>query len=268
MRVAKKILTVLLSIFLILTTSVYAKVDFPKPTSNKYVNDYVNILPANVSDELISIGNELYQKTGAEAAVVVIDTTGDLSIEEYANELFREWGIGNKEKNNGVLLLVAVNDRKMRIEVGYGLEGILPDGKTGRIRDEYILPYFKEENYTEGILNGYKVICGEVAKEYNVELNGTTTQLDNYNEAANPRNGIDFGDIITFIIIVIIIISRIARGPRRRRPGGGWGGFGGFGGGGFGGFGDGGGGGFGGGDSGGGGFGGGDSGGGGSSGSW
>jgi uncharacterized protein len=89
-----------------------------------------------VQNSIVSIGRELYDKTGSEAAVVVIDTTGDESIEEYANGLFREWGIGNKQKNNGVLLLVAVKDRKMRIEVGYGLEGILPDGKTGRIRDE------------------------------------------------------------------------------------------------------------------------------------
>ena len=86
---------------------------------------------------------------------------------EYSTNLFRQFGIGDKEKNNGLLILIALEERKSRIEVGYGLEGVLPDGKTGRIQDEYMIPYFKDNNFDEGILNGYKALFKEVANEYN-----------------------------------------------------------------------------------------------------
>jgi uncharacterized protein len=256
MKSARRAFSAVLILLVLLTSTVYAEGKFPEPTSKKYVNDYINLLSSDVQDNIISIGNELYQKTGAEAAVVVIDTTGDMSIEEYANGLFREWGIGNKQKNNGVLLLVAVNDRKMRIEVGYGLEGILPDGKTGRIRDEYIIPYFKQNNYADGVINGYRAICTEVAKEYNVQLNGADPAPAKNSDSNNVPSAFT---ILMMMFVVFMFFSIFFRGRGRRYPGG-WGGSGGDSGGGF----------FGGsgGDSGGGGFGGGDSGGGGSSGSW
>lgn len=260
MKLLKKAVVFAALFVMIFTTAVLAAPSFPKPTDRKYVNDYVKLLPEDAKNKIVQIGDELYRKTGAEATVVVVSTTGNMSIEEYANELFRAWGIGNKDKNNGVLLLVALNDRKMRIEVGYGLEGILPDGKTGRIRDEHIIPYFKKDNYAEGIILGYNVICNEVAKEYNVQLNGTSNV-----QLSEGNNGIPV-DLIWIIIVLMVIFSRFMfrKGRYRRPPFGGFGGFGGPGStGGFGGFG---GGSFGGGS--GGGFGGGDSGGGGSSGSW
>lgn len=263
MKLLKKAVVFAALFVMIFTTAVLAAPSFPKPTDRKYVNDYVKLLPEDAKNKIVQIGDELYKKTGAEATVVVVSTTDNMSIEEYANELFRAWGIGNKDKNNGVLLLVALNDRKMRIEVGYGLEGILPDGKTGRIRDEYIIPYFKKDNYAEGIILGYNVICNEVAKEYNVQLNGTSNvQLS---EGNSGDSGISV-DVLWIIIVLLVIFSRFMfrKGRYRRPPFGGFGGFGGPGStGGFGGFG---GGSFGGGS--GGGFGGGDSGGGGSSGSW
>lgn len=134
----------------IVSSVLLLSVEFPKPTPYKYVNDYVGVLDKTTVEKIISVGKELENKTTAQVVVVVVPSLSGLTVEEYANRLFREWGIGQKEKNNGVLLLVAMNDRKVRIEVGYGLEGAIPDGKAGRILDEYVIPYFKTESTRKG----------------------------------------------------------------------------------------------------------------------
>ena len=89
-------------------------------------------------------------------------------LEDYSLQILRQWGIGNKEKNNGVLMLISTGDRKSRIEVGYGLEGALTDGVTGQIQDQYMIPYFRKGNYEEGIARGYEALARRIAKEYNV----------------------------------------------------------------------------------------------------
>lgn len=160
---------ILLSL-LIISVTIFA-VNFPTPTALKYINDYTKTISEDIVEKIYYIGKELEEKTTAELTVVIIDSLEGLSVEEYANQLFRRWGIGKKDKDNGVLFLVALKDRRMRIEVGYGLEGAIPDGKAGRIRDEYIIPYFKEGDYTKGVYNGYLALAKEIAKEYQVELN-------------------------------------------------------------------------------------------------
>ena len=96
----------------------------------------------------------LTTKSTAQLAVLTINTLDGEPIEDYALEVLRQWGIGSKEQNNGALIVVAVKDRRSRIEVGYGLEGSLPDGLTGRIQDQYMIPYFKDGNYSKGIFAG------------------------------------------------------------------------------------------------------------------
>jgi uncharacterized protein len=223
-------------LFLILTALfvLLFSVEFPAPTPYKYVNDYVGVLDSETVEKIVAVGKELEKKTTAQVVVVVVPSLSGLTVEEYANRLFREWGIGQKEKNNGVLLLVAMSDRKVRIEVGYGLEGAIPDGKAGRILDEYVIPYFKEGEYDKGIYYGYLAIAKEVAREYGVEITGTSDL---------PERGTDISGLSIIIIVIAFIIfssimgrgGRWYRGPRF--PGGfggsrgGSGGFGGFGGG-------------------------------------
>lgn len=143
----------------------------PAPTTSIYVQDYAKVLSSDTIARINSISQSLAGKTKAQVVVVTIPTLNGASIEDYALTMLRQWGIGDKQLNNGVLLLVAVNDRQSRIEVGYGLEGALPDAKTGRIQDQYMIPYFKQGDYNNGILNGYLALAGEVAKEYNLQLN-------------------------------------------------------------------------------------------------
>lgn len=158
-------------LFFSFATQVMAAVDLPgKPTHDVYVQDYAEILTPETESFILKTAKALDDRTTAQVAVVTIDTLNGNSIEEYANQLFRTWGIGNKEKNNGILLLIANQDHKFRIEVGYGLEGRIPDGKAGDIIRE-MTPLFKESKYDKGVMLGFSRLATEVAAEYEVDLN-------------------------------------------------------------------------------------------------
>lgn len=258
----------LFTVFILLSIALTGcgdKVSYPEPTKEFYINDFAGALSSDTEREIIDIGTTLKSKTGAQVVVALIKNLNGADIDDYSVELGRRWGIGQKDKNNGVLILAAMDDHKDAIEVGYGLEGAITDAETGRIRRNFIEAEFKNENYDSGILKAYKYIALKIYKEYNItppeNLNGISP-TENYKESEIKLPHI--GAVIIGLIIAAYVLSRIFRGPRgpfgRRRfnRGGFYGGF--FGGG----FGGDGGGGFGGGDSGGGGS----FGGGGSSGGW
>lgn len=212
----------------------------PKPTTNIYVQDFADILTPETEAKLLAIGSELDQKTTAQLAVVTVNSLGEMSIEDYAIGLFRSWGIGSKEKNNGVLLLIAPTERQSRIEVGYGLEGTLPDGKTGRIQDQYMIPKFQEGDFNGGVNDCYLVLAGVIADEYEVQLSGDTSVPVNPSAGDVPVQlpGWLIILIAVGIIILIYLDFRFLGGMitwalinSLRRGGGGGGGGGGFGGG-------------------------------------
>lgn len=147
MRIFKALLFILLGFFLV-SFPVWAQ-DFPEPTG--YVNDFAQILSSSFREELEADLTNFDNETTAEIAVVTIEFLEDDSIEDYAVRLFEQWGIGKKEKDNGLLILIAKEDRKIRIEVGYGLEPIITDGRAGRIIREKMRPAFREDNYDQGV---------------------------------------------------------------------------------------------------------------------
>jgi uncharacterized protein len=206
---------------------------------------------------------------GVQFAVAVVPTTGSESIEEFAVRQFKEWGIGGAKPDEGLLLVVAVNDRKMRFEVGYGLEGPLPDGRVGSIIRSTLTPAFRAGDFDDGILRGLTE-----AARYVAEDKGLPPPIPDGRAAPRTSRGsreLPFWAILLMIIVIWMLLSAMGGGGGRgrRRRGGGWIGPGMYGGWGGGWSGGGGGGGFGGGSgSGFGGFGGGSSGGGGASGSW
>lgn len=176
--------------YLLVSAVVWAQPQIPAvPTSSLYVQDYANVLSADTKARINKLGAEVKTKTKAQVVVVTVRSLDGTPIDEYALSVMRKWGIGDKTLNNGVLMLVAVNDRQSRIEVGYGLEGALPDAKTGRIQDEYMLPYFQRGDYDAGVLNGYQVIMAEVAKEYNVQL--AIDAKPSVRHSANQQSGWD-----------------------------------------------------------------------------
>jgi uncharacterized protein len=227
--------------------------DYPaKPTT--LVNDYTGTLSATQKQQLESKLVAFDDSTSNQVAIAVIKSVGEYDINEYALGLGRSWGVGGAKKNNGVMIVVALGDRKISIQTGYGLEGALPDIITKRIIENEIKPYFKTGDYYGGLDAGTTAIIKYTKGEY---------KNDNPKVAREGGGASGIGIIIIIIIVIIIIIrkgggnggSQVMGGRGvgsallwgallggGRRSGGGWGGgssggggFGGFGGGSFGG---------------------------------
>ena len=218
------------------------------------VNDFANVVDAPSAAELDRIITRLEQATGDAVVVVTVPTFAPYGdIREMAVRMFenRGRGIGEKGKDNGMLVLVAVNDRKVWVEVGYGLEGIITDGFAGEVSRQYMAPAFREGAYGRGLVAGVTRIIGRIG-----EARGVT--LDDVPRVGPGRDaeheGIPIGFLLLLLLVVFIVLANASaqsRGSRPRRRdrywgrgpwsgwGGGWGGFGGgtggFGGGNFGG---------------------------------
>lgn len=256
MKILKKLKFLLISLLVSLLFSfsliAFAETNIPTPTNYKYVNDYVGILTQDEKEKIISIGKELEDKTGAQAVAVIIDSTNGEPIEEYALKLFRTWGIGQKNKDNGLLVLVAINDRSWRVEVGRGLEGAIPDALSNRVMESLAKESFKEGNYGEGILNSYSSFSDLIAEEYDVTLDKSlniTIPKENNSEKVPLFTSMGFlgvlllidlifnrGSITLLILRILFLTGGYGRGGRGGGSGGfggssGSGGFGGFGGG-------------------------------------
>jgi uncharacterized protein len=235
-----------------------------------YVTDLAHVITPTATTRLENLCLELQQKTGAQMAIVTVRSLEGEDVDEYANDLFQQFGVGGKKNDRGVLLLVAPLDHKYRTEVGYGLESVINDARAGDA-GRAMVPFFRQGNYSSGIETGAWQLANYIAADKGVTLTATPPA-----QLAQPRddNSSSFPIwpifvLIFFVFHILRAIFRSATGRGRRPGGGGWwigpmiGGM--LGGGGFGGssggWSSGGGGGFGG-------FGGGSSGGGGASGSW
>jgi uncharacterized protein len=158
----------LLALILLFTGTVAAEplTSIPNPrTGGSWVTDMPGALRADTIAQLNSAISDFERTTGGEMAVVVISSLDGLSIEESAVKLFELWGIGKKSKDNGLLLLWSTGERRVRVEVGYGLEGVLPDGKTGAILDTYVIPKFKSGEFDEGVLAGVGALLSAARNE-------------------------------------------------------------------------------------------------------
>ena len=165
-----KLIIVLLCLIIVpwLTLTVHgAGIPSPKPAF--YVNDFAGVLDEATEQYIINRAAALESRTTAQLVVVTMSDIGERAIEEYANDLFNKWGIGSADKDNGVLILLDVGGRQSRIEVGYGLEGALPDGKTGRIQDDYMIPYFKQNDFSQGVRQGFNALLAEIYTEYGID---------------------------------------------------------------------------------------------------
>lgn len=209
------------------------------PSLVGYVNDFAGCVPSDYERKITSVILEVKEKTGAEIAVVTIPTTGGEDITMYSVNLYTEWGIGEKGKDNGVLITVAMDDKRTWITTGYGLEGIIPDATAGDIWRNIMRPLFKEGNYGGGILNGVIVIAEIILKEHGQTLSGGVKPDISYKQERERGCGV-IGLPILFLLFLIFgwrIIPFLLLGRMVGYwSGGSFGGSGGFGGG-FGGFG-------------------------------
>lgn len=202
----KRILLILVTVFSF--AIVFGQTVLPRPNPPRLVNDAANVLSPEQVEILEHKLVALDDSSSNQIAVVLIKTLGDYAIEDYAVKLFREWGIGNKKTNNGVLIIAAIDDRKVWIEVGYGLEGAIPDVTASSIYRNEIVPSFKEQNYYRGIDNAINALTKAAVGEYKIKK-----------EKKGKGGGGGSILIVVFLLFVIIMVL-----GRSGRGGGGMGG--------------------------------------------
>lgn len=180
------------------------------PSFQGYVSDYAQILSPQMREKLTALLHELEQKTTAQIAVLTVKTTKPYDDFQYALKVFDSWKIGQKGKDNGVLFFVASEDRRVRILTGYGLEGILPDGKVGALLDEFVLPEFREGRFDEGIYKGVWAVALVIAKDAGIELTGEAPiDPDRLPDGASPIS------LIIALIVIFFVVSLIMRSAQR-----------------------------------------------------
>jgi len=207
-----------------------------------YVSDFAGVMGAERQDTERVLA-ELEQKTGVQVAVVSLASLEGGEAADFVNRLFERWGVGSAERDDGVMLLAAIEDRQVRIEVGYGLEPVIPDGLAGQILDERVIPFFRDDRYGDGLASGAAAIAATVAADRGVELIGGAPPVRQQVEQRPPSV---FGTLlrIGFFLLIALVVLRnpwlalllLSSGNHRGGHFGG-GGFGRGGGGGFGGFG-------------------------------
>ena len=211
----KKIFTAIAAIIIVvsLLTITVSAVNIPEPKDNFFVNDFANVISAKDEQKMQAQGEALYKKCGAQVVVATVKTLDGSDIESYSIEMARKWKIGSDENDDGILLLLAVEERKVRIEVGYGLEGALPDSKTGRILDTYGIEHFKNDDFSTGLTAVYNSLVNEVCIEKGIEPD------ENYNSVSDNSADVGAARVIKWIVILIILFIFIFPGFRRRRRG-------------------------------------------------
>jgi uncharacterized protein len=164
----KWLIGLLLAVYIALGSIAWAQPAIPpRPPSSIYVQDYAGALSRETQGKINRLGAKVAEQSKAQGVVVIVQSLNEIPIQEYANELLRQWKIGDKEKNNGFVIVVALKDRQSRIEVGYGLEGALNDAKAGRLQDEYLIPMLQQGKVDAGVWEAYKAVMRVVTDEYN-----------------------------------------------------------------------------------------------------
>ena len=204
-------------IFIVLVLFVYswaanAQQAIPKPNPPRLVVDNAHVLSPEEQNILESKLDALNDTTSNQIVVLTVPSLNDQPLEDVAVATFRSWGIGDKKNNNGVLLLVSINDRKVKIEVGYGLEGAIPDVTAKDIIENFIVPNFKQGNYFKGIDEATDNLSKAAVGEYKIQK-----QHDDSNHGGGSGTS-----VFVFMIVIVFIILAIGR-----RGGGGSGGGGG-----------------------------------------
>lgn len=218
---------------------------YPEPRG--YVNDFAGVIPPAERTRLEGLLTSFEKSTGNEIAVATLPSLNGEPIENVAVALFKQWGIGKKAEDNGILFLIAPNEKRMRIEVGYGLEGAINDALAGRIMDEAVIPRLRAGDMSSGIAAGTIAIVGVISKREGLNFDAETA----YGAGATALRPVavkkkggplrTIGKIAFFLILAylfirhpwlfLILLSGMGRGGRVGGGGGFSGGFGGFGGG-------------------------------------
>ncbi|MCU7552718.1 TPM domain-containing protein [Chitinophagaceae bacterium LB-8] len=200
---------IFIAFFMVISICAQAQIDKvipPRPTPPRLVNDFANILTPEQEQSLEQKLVAYDDSTSTQIAVVTIETLQDYPIEDVALQILRQWGVGGKEKDNGAVILVAMKDKKIRIETGYGLEGAVPDITARQIIESDIAPNFRNENYYRAFDAATTSIMKAAAGEYQAP--------EGYGKRKGSGGGISFGKIILAFIILMVIMGMFGGGNR------------------------------------------------------
>ena len=214
------------SLFVPLTAAA-AKSTYPAHTERFFVNDFAGVLSEETESAIYTLGVDVQQRTTAQLVAVTVETLGDKDVREYGLELAREWGIGQKDSDNGVLLLVAVKERKVSIEVGYGLEGDLTDAQTKRILENEAVPYLKDNDFSSGMYAAYQALAQHIYYINGVDsyTNGQDSVTIRVTQPEESTDGIVAAAsfliplLIGFVFFITAVSSSVRRGGYARRRG-------------------------------------------------
>jgi uncharacterized protein len=193
----------------IVASAAIASTPEPPVIPRDHVTDLANVISSDVKTQLNALLLELEQKTTSQVLVLTVQSLDGQSIEEFAFNTKEKWKLGQKGKDNGVLIAVAVKDRKYRLEVGYGLEGVLPDSLVGTIGREYLVPYFRKGDYSTGIANATAAIIQTIARHEGVQLIGMSgVRSDHEISTGKPPSVFSIVAIAIFMVIGLILFIK------------------------------------------------------------
>jgi len=210
-----RLLAVLLLAGIFLPVTVWAK-GYTIPSSD-WVVDQANIISSSDETALKNYLAQLEKNTGIQICVLTLKSLNGASLEDYSLAVAENWGIGKKGSDNGALLLVSMSEHAMRIEVGYGLEGELTDAKSGLIIRKVLTPYFKDGNYSTGIVAGVEAMAQTVAGDKAGTVSGAKTSSRSYSVNDSSSDDEDAEDILRLIVILSVIIIWISRAASTTR---------------------------------------------------
>ncbi len=203
MRRSLSKLAVIVLIIASLATPGYGQTNLPMP--KQYVEDYAGVIDDSDEQALNGILQELEQKTGAQYIVLTVLTTGGVPIEQFAIELAEKWKLGRKGKDNGMLFVLAKNDREWRFEVGYGLEGFVTDQYCGRVGRNVLVPYLRKGQYSQGIYQANLQVAQAIATEHGVTLSGMPTSEPA--PVGNGGRGLPCCDALPLLLFLLLIFG-------------------------------------------------------------
>ena len=177
------------------------------PTPDFFVNDFANVLSGDTKARILEAGRALETATSAQVVLVTVNTIGQNDMFEYSLMLAQDWGIGDKKASNGCLILLSIGDRKSYVQVGYGLEGCLPDGKTGKIQDVHLVPHMRSKDYDAAALNCYTAITEVVHAEYNsLAAPAGGTRPERPRPSSKTMDGATLFITVFFVVFGIFIV--------------------------------------------------------------
>ncbi len=226
-------------VWAVLAGAALARTPLPRRDPARSVYDEAGVIRPEHRAQMERLHAELFQKTGVAQVVLTVPRLEDETIEELAVRVGQDWGVGRKGEDRGLVVALSVEDRRIFVATGYGVEGYLPDGRVGGLIDEHALPHLARNDFSQGLLRLSQALAQASAAEYGAMLDGAPPVA----ERPGPTGGCGAAGVMFFLVLFIILVLRNPAllfllplaGGRRGAGFGGGGGFGGFGGGGFGG---------------------------------